>query len=236
MGVREGDSITAGLFVFRDTGGFPTIAHQAGAFQAGQGLSLSYRVPVGPGHYSFSLEGYSPKDGAAAIARDSFIAPVWHADSLEMSDLLIAHAVTPNGDGTPLTWRDLLIQPSRSLAVVPGSTIWLVWETYGLTTSSKGDGAFHVVLALQDANQQSFPLRLLARLGMGAKPGQASISLAWDAEQPLSADGRALQYVSVQLPEDARGSYNLIVTVADSSHRSAHAVRHLTLVPAEASH
>jgi tetratricopeptide (TPR) repeat protein len=236
MDVPEGDSLTAGLFVFRDTAGFPSIAHQAGRFQAGQGLSLAYKVPVGPGRYAFSLEAYAANTGAAATARDSFVAPSWDPDSLETSDLLIAHQATANGAGIPLTWRDLLIQPSRSLTVVPGSTLWLVWEVYGLKAGAKGVGEFHVTLALQDVNRQSLPLRLLSRLGVGARAGPSPISLEWDAEQPLSADGRALQFVSVQLPEEARGDYNLMVTVSDSTHRTARAVRHIALVVPERSH
>ena len=54
----------------------------------------------------------------------------------------------------------------------------------------------------------------------------------WSAERRLSADGRALEYVALELPTEAVGEYRLAVTVR-AGERVARSVRRLTVVPVE---
>ena len=230
MGLPPNDSLATGLFIFQDTSGFPAAAQHADRFVPGPSLALTYRVPLPAGRYSYSLEAFAPTLGAAAVARGAIVAPVWNPDSLQMSDLLVAHQVT-GPEGGALTWRDLLIEPSRTLTVAPGASLWLVWETYGLHADASGLGRYHVRLAVQDATAKSLPVRLLARLGVGPKPGAAAVALEWDAQRPLAPDGRALDDVSVQLPAPAAGAYDLIVTISDSAGRVTRATRRITIIP-----
>ncbi|HKB46630.1 MAG TPA: hypothetical protein VKC57_02970, partial [Ktedonobacterales bacterium] len=204
MGLPPNDSLATGLFIFNDTSGFRVAAQHADRFVPGPSLALTYRVPLAAGRYSYSLEAFAPALGTAAVARGAILAPVWNPDSLQMSDLLVAQQVT-GPEGAALTWRDLLIEPSRTLTLLPGAALWLVWETYGLRPATAGLGKYHVRLVVQDATTKSLPVRLLARLGVGPKPGAAAVALEWDTERPLAPDGRALDYVSVQLPAQAAG-------------------------------
>jgi len=153
---------------------------------------------------------------------------VWRADSLQLSDLLVAHRVSPRVEGDPLTWRDLTIEPSRTLEVTPGTSLWVVWEAYGILPDARGIGRYEVTLSLQDADARSLPVRMLERLGVGRR--EQGVELAWSAERRLSADGRALEYVALELPGEAAGEYRLEVTVR-AGERVARSVRRVTVVP-----
>ncbi|MBI1967159.1 MAG: hypothetical protein HYS40_04145 [Gemmatimonadetes bacterium] len=209
------DSLAVGLFVFRDTVGFPLVTHRSAHYKAAVGIPVSYDLPLEAGRYSYSLEAFAPARGVAGTARDSLTAPVWAAESLLLSDLLIAHRVEPRGEVAPLAWRDLTVEPSRTLEVAKGSSLWAVWEAYGLDAGPEGTVRYEVNLALRDMKARPAPLRLLERLGVGRRQGTPVVALQWSAERRLASDGRALEYVAVQLPEDAEGRYELVVTVTD---------------------
>ena len=221
------DSLTVGLFLFRDTAGFPLTARQTASYAAGEGVALSYQVALGPGRYAYSLEAFAPGFGGAATVRDTLTASVWQADSLQLSDLLVAHRVVSRVEGDPLTWRDLTIEPSRTLEVTPGASLWVVWEAYGVVPDGRGIGRYEVTLSLQDADARSLPVRVLERLGV--RRGEPSVQLAWAVERRLAADGRALEYVAVALPAEAAGEYRLEVTVR-AGERVARSVRRVTVV------
>lgn len=229
MNLPPADSITAGLFVFADTTGFPIAAQQVGRYVPGEGLALSYRVPLAAGRYSYDVEAYSASAGGAATARDTVTLPVWRADTLTMSDLLVAHQLSPRTDAPSLTWRDLLLQPSRTLTVTPGSNLWIVWETYGLKPGDKGMGRYHVAVTVTDVTAKPLLVRLLGRVG-GAKVPAQGVTLEWDSERPLATDGRALEYVSIELPAEAAGDYQLVVALKDPQGRTAQTARRISVL------
>jgi hypothetical protein len=107
-----------------------------------------------------------------------------------------------------------------------------VWETYGLRAGALGVGEYHVRLTVEDANARPQLVRLLSRLGLGGKQGGTAVIVEWDAQRPLAPDGRALEYVSVQLPDDAAGTYAITVTITDRTGRSTRATHRITIVPA----
>src|SRR5574341_590181 len=233
MDLPAEDSLATGLFVFRQSTGFPLLVEQRATAVPGEALALNYRLPLGSGRYAYSLEAFAPARGVAGTARDSLVAPTWGPDSLQLSDLLIAHRVEAPKDSEPRTWRDLVIEPSRTLEVQKGVSLWAVWETYGLRAGLEGTARYRVNLALRDRNARSAPLRLLERLGVGRRQGTPAVALEGTAERRLAADGRALEYVAVQLPEDATGTYELVVTVSDpATGRSAKTHRTIAITDA----
>jgi tetratricopeptide (TPR) repeat protein len=223
------DSVDVGLFLFRDSVGFTRVAERRGSYPAGEGISLSYQVPLAAGRYAYSLEALVAGYGAAATARDTVTAPVWTPESLLVSDLLVAHQVTPRVEGEPVALRDLTVVPSRTLEVTPGSRLWVVWEVYGAAADRRGLGRYDVSLTLADTERRSLPLRLLRRLGVGGGEESQAVRLAWTAERRLAADGRALEYVEIELPAEARGEYRLEVAVR-AGDRAAAVGRRLTVV------
>lgn len=231
MELPPSDSVTVGLYVFRDTVGFEPLVEQKGTYVPGEALTLGYRVPLPAGRYSLSLEALAPAFGGAATVRDSVTAPQWNPDSLTASDLVIAHRVESRVEGQPTSWRDVTIDASRTLEVPKGASLWALWETYGLKAGEQGTARYQVKLALRDAAAQAAPLRLLERLGVGRRQGTPAVSLEWASERRLAPDGRALEYVAVQLPEDITGSYELVVTVTDPvTGRSVQTSRRITIV------
>jgi tetratricopeptide (TPR) repeat protein len=228
MALPPGDSITAGLFVFHDTAGFPIAAQQKSRYVPGEGLALSYRVPLSAGRYSYDVEAYAAGT-SAATARDTITLPTWRADTLSMSDLLVAHQLSPRTDAPSLTWRDLLLQPSRTLTVTPGSNLWIVWETYGLKPTDKGMGRYHVAVTVQDVTAKPLLVRLLGRVGGSRVPAQG-VTLEWDSDRPVAADGRALEYVSIELPAEAAGDYLLVVTLKDPQGRTTQTTRPISVL------
>jgi len=208
------DSLRVGLFVFRDTVGFPLAAERTGGYASGEGVGLSYTLALAAGRYAYSLEMLAPSFGAAATVRDSLPIPPWPADALSMSDVLVALRLDPRVEGEPRTWRDLTLEPSRTLEVTPGVRLWAVWEVYGAAATDRGTARYDVAVALEDAEARSIATRLLRGLGLGER-GQREARLAWAAERRLAADGRGLEYVQIELPEDAAGEYRLVVTVRE---------------------
>ena len=229
LGIPSTDSIATGFFVFRDTAGFPMIFQHAKTL-AVTDAKLSYRFFGPADRYALSLEAFAPTRGAAATTRDTLLAPVWSPDSLLMSDLLVAHSVAPRGDSTPSSWLDLSIDASATLTVKSGSTVWIVWEVYGLGVSPVGTAKYNVTLALRDANAHGLPVRLLQRLGI-VRGAAAATSIQWSTERRPASDGRVLEYVALQLPEDAAGKYDVLVTATDpATRRVVTASRSLTII------
>jgi tetratricopeptide (TPR) repeat protein len=223
MGASATDSIATGFFVFRDTTGLPMISRHTKTLPAGD-AKLSYWFFGPADRYALSLEAYVPTRATAATARDTLVAPIWFRDSLLVSDLLVAHNVALRGDTIPASWRDLDIAASATLAFMPGSTVWVVWEVYGLPVTTAGTAKYDVTVALRDARARGLPLRLLQRLGIGRRAAPAT-AIQWTAEHRAASDGRVLDYVALQLPEDIAGNYEVLVTVTDPTTRRAVSVR-----------
>ncbi|MBI1967158.1 MAG: hypothetical protein HYS40_04140, partial [Gemmatimonadetes bacterium] len=230
MGLPARDSVATGLFVFRDTAGFPLVIEQRDQLRLGQALQLTYRLPLAPGRYAVALEALATAYGASANTRDALVAPAWDPATLMLSDLLIGHVLGAPGAVPPLAVRDLRIEPSRTLEVAREAVIWVVWEVYGVGVGDEGTARYEVNLALRDLHARPAPLRLLERLGVARRQGTPVVALEWTSERRLASDGRALEYVAVQLPE-AQGKYELVVTVTEpGTGRSAKTSRSITIV------
>lgn len=229
LGLPPQDSVDVGLFLFSDGPGFAPVAERRASYAAGTGIGLSYQVPLAAGRYAFSLEALAEGYGAAATIRDTLVAPRWTPESLLISDLWVAHQVTPRVDGEPVAVRDLVVEPSRTLEVAPGTRVWVVWEAYGLSPDERGNGTYQVTLTLQDAAQRSLPVRALRRLGVGAP--QEAARLEWQSVRRLSADGRALEYVELELPGAGSGEYRLAVTVRAGARETTATRRLVVVVP-----
>ena len=150
--------------------------------------------------------------------------------ALALSDLLVAHRADPPNGSAALTWRDLRLDPSRTLAVTPGSALWLVWEVYGLPPDDRGLGTYDVTLSVLDRNDHPLTVRLLSRLGLRRPLAASAVTLQWRSERPQAPDGRTLEVVAVQLPPEAGGAYRLRVTVRDAGGREATSERDISII------
>lgn len=224
MGVAEDDSISTGVFTFRDTVGLP-VENSAIRRAGGRAVTLDYWVPLSAGRHVYSVEAFALNTGVGARTRDTLVTPEWRVDSLMISDILIAHRVEAKSDGAPKSVRDLTIEPSRTLEVRPGATVWVVWEIYGLASSESGEVRFEVSMTVRDLNANSLPLRLLERLGLRQR-AVTNTGLHWSSVRRAAPDGRVLDYVAIQLPDEANGEFEVNVTVSESgTHRSISGTR-----------
>jgi len=230
MDLPPDDTLQVGFFLFRDAPEFPSVMRRVGAHAPGQALTLDYGAQLDPGRYYFSLEAYSAALGAAAKARDFLQARSWDQDSLLLSDIVVAHRLEPRTVGEPLTWRDVTLQPSRTLEVTAGASLWLLWETYGLRPGANRIGRSEVRLTVRGLQAPDLPVRVLEGLGKGRRGGP---SLEWQSEHRLAPDGRGLDYVAIQLPAEASGRYEVTITVTEPlSGRTAQSTRVITVTRA----
>ena len=227
--IPAGDSVLTGIQVFVERAGFPLVVDERRAHAPRGQLLLDYRVPLGAGRYHVSVEALAYHAATAARLRDSLEAPQWLADSLLVSDIVLAHAVEPRRSD-PRAWEDLRVSPSRTLAVAPGATVWAVWETYGVDRGRAGTVQYEVRLRLRDARDRPWPLRLIERLGIGRARGTPVVQLEWRSERQPATDGRTIEFVAVELPADAAGDYVLELEVEDARGRTAAAVRRFEVV------
>jgi hypothetical protein len=88
-----------------------------------------------------------------------------------------------------------------------------------------------VTLELLDRNRQSLPVRLLSRIGLAKGERTPRVALEWQSTRLLAPDGRGVEYLAIQLPEDIKGEYELAVTVAErGTNRRATARRVITVL------
>jgi hypothetical protein len=227
--IPAGDSVLTGIQLFAERPGFPVVADERRMHVARGHLLLDYRVPLAAGRYHVSVEALAVHAATAARLRDSLAAPVWPAESLLVSDIVLAHAVEPRGPD-PREWGDLRVVPSRTLAVASSATVWAVWETYGLDRARAQTGQYEVRLRLRDARDRPWPLRLIERLGIGRGRGRPLVQLEWRSERQLAEDGRTVEWVGVELPADAVGDYVLELEIEDGRGRTAAALRRFEVV------
>ena len=223
------ESLEVGLFLFRDAPGFTLVSETRLREPYGESRVGAYRLAAPMGRYWYSIEALARSVGAAAIARDSIGPLLMSPDSLVLSDLLIARSAQPPATREVRGWRDLSVDPLASLTFDPGGTVVAVWETYGLRPGADSVGAYQVALSLRGTDARPFPVRVLQRLGI-ARSQPDSSGLSWTSERRLAADGRVVDYVAIQLPESARGTFELTITVTEAgSGRVARRSRALTV-------
>ncbi len=104
-------------------------------------------------------------------------------------------------------------------------------SVYGLKRGESGRGEYTVTLELLGRTRRSLPVRLLSRIGLAKGERTPRVALEWQNTRLLAPDGRAVDYVAIQLPEDIKGEYELAVTVAErGTNRRATARRAITVL------
>lgn len=231
MGLPRAESLGTGLFLFRDGGAQP-VARSVAQHVPGAALLLTYSIPLPAGRYSYSVEAWSEARGAAAVARDSLLAPEWRADSLMVSDLLLADTLRTATPRAGQRWSDLGAVGSPNLLFAAGSSLWIVWETYGLHAGEDRAVHYEVGVQLRDETNHALAIRLLERMGVGRRLGRAGSTISWDVERPVTEDAQpVLDWVRLELPEGAPGSYRLILSLVENgTGRRASASRPLRIV------
>lgn len=183
--------------------------------------SRSWHRTLAPGEYLYRIEARQPISGRnarglASLPVQSF-APGEHA----LSDILVArHIGLKSGGDKPHARDDLLIMPAGRLTFAPGDTVYLYWESYGLTPDSTGVARAKIELTLRvqelhrETGLEVFFGKIGDAIGVTAK-GDDRVSLSYDRSVTADAMDRAPDYLALGLGSAPPGTYTLGITVTD---------------------
>jgi len=156
-------------------------------------------------------------DDRSAAGRRSFRAdwPVFTGDSLAVSDLLAASIIEDANPGSSAV-DGRIVRSGYSIAPMPwarlstGSDLLVYFELYGLTLDGEGKGAYRVDAILRPDERRSGFGGFLKRLFTPSDQTSVAVSIESSAEDPDEA-----RFISVGLPRDATGRYQLAIEITD---------------------
>ncbi len=216
LAARPGMRLSAGIFLFDMA--YRELWSQRHEVNVGdRPLALTYRVELPAGAYRYGREARTsgPDSVArpAARSRAELTVEAFPEDRLASSDLLLADGLGTRGV-EPKTRDDLFLVASRTLRFEQGAPIHLYFEVYGLTVDADSMGAYRAELAVEDSTRRN----VVERLARGAtelfrrRGGDARVT--WDRVVPVR-DGRAMDYLTIELPSLEPGEYVVRVRVTE---------------------
>lgn len=171
------------------------------------------RLEVPPGNYKLAIQARSPDTDRTTIYSEDVVVEPYGRDTLQISDVQIAHAVTPATETGKFVKNGLLVTPLPTAAIRPGERIFIYFEVYNLAHDAAGQTRYRVAYAINAAGQ-SIAAKILSGLGrlVGASgPGQAA-SVTY--EQTGKKDWEP-NYVEMDLGPTRTGEHVVRVTVSD---------------------
>jgi GWxTD domain-containing protein len=178
-----------------------------------------WRLALPPTEYRVRVEAVmNALDRAARSAAHIAVRP-FGTDSLELSDVVAADRIAPR-DSTAHRWTDFFIAPNAG-RFPPGVPVALLWEMYNLQPDSAGlvDYQVDIRFTVQQVERHGFRARLLGFLGdatgLSAK-GEDQVTLSFQRRREAPADGRAVEYLDVDLENGPDATYLVTLTVTDT--------------------
>ncbi|HEX9394486.1 MAG TPA: GWxTD domain-containing protein [Gemmatimonadales bacterium] len=207
---------------------------------ADQFENRTYEARLSPGSYYYRFEALLPDvtraaRGSALLSVDDF-----HADTLSMSDVLVANRIAPKEDGGPLRGRqDFFIAPNAAMRFHRTDPVHLYAEVYHLRPKpgSEGVAEFEVALRLRvdTIQRQSVAARvvggLLDAVGASAK-GDNQVLLSFVSREPIGGRDRIPIYLALDMGGAPAGVYSLDMSVKDLTTGRI-AARHRTVTITE---
>ena len=204
--------------------------------RAGDSLQVerrSFRFEVQPSEYLLRVEARLPGVARAARSTSSLVVRGYGADSLTMSDVLVADRVAPR-DSAFTRWTDFFLQPSAG-RFLPDDPVGLLWEIYNLTPDSLGVARYTVEVRFTVFNveRRNFAARIFGGLGdaMGlSAQGDEQVALAYDRQVTIAPGGRQVEYLMVDLEDAQLAEYGIAIRVTDHvATRSVEVLRRIVV-------
>jgi GWxTD domain-containing protein len=217
LGVLPGATIETGAFLF-DLAYNELWARRLSVpvSETPPGLSYNIEVPSGKFHYGLEARRELEEQEARALARarDSLVVAGFPEGQLNVSDILLADAISPVNQ-PPNQRGDLRIWPSRSLVVRSGQPISVYFEVYDLQSDAQGLAQYRVEFAVEDAENRN----LVARIASGitelfSRGEDQEPEVSWERVVRVE-DDRSMEYLSVEVPDLDEGSYAVRVRITD---------------------
>ncbi len=165
-----------------------------------------------PGRYPFSLEARAG-DGSAAVRRGDLELTGFSADSLSMSDLVLALTVEPRMSN-PTGRRDFAIRVNRRFEVEPNDPFALYWEIYGLAVDAESFATYRMVVSVEDAEGKGVLASVIAAVASLIGSGDDDQELVFERTVQVQGD-RVADYLSLELADDEPGLYRVLIQVTD---------------------
>jgi GWxTD domain-containing protein len=181
------------------------------------------------GSWGITIEFETEDRSSLGWSRDSVHVPVYHPDSLALSDLLLAYLVeesdSPTGPGT-FVRNDLAIRPAPWNVFDVGQPIYIYFEAYGLQEDAPGRSSYEVEAVLVPADTRSGFSALAARI-LG-RDSNAAVSVRFELAGSAPVDA---QYLILVTQGVAPGDYQLQLTIHEgASMRRAVSSRTIRIV------
>jgi len=175
---------------------------------------LTFRFPMDPGAYVYSVEAMSDDERLRVRQRGTLEATAFPPDDLSVSDLLVARYVALKRDAEPRDRRDFTIVPAANLCFEPGEQVSLYLELYGLAADSEGAARVKFELGVVDAAGRGVVARVVRALGNVLRPaGQTTLS--WERTVPDVEPTRTPEWFSLDLGEVEPGRKRIDLKVTD---------------------
>ncbi|HEY5564889.1 MAG TPA: tetratricopeptide repeat protein [Rhodothermia bacterium] len=183
--------------------------------RAAAGSPATLALTTGPRSATVEVEYLSDDRSAAGRRSISADWPSFTGDSLAVSDLLAANVIE---DANPrLSAVDgRIVRSGYSIAPMPwaelnaGSDLLVYFELYGLTLDIEGRGAYRVDAILRPYERRNGVGGFLKRLFTRSDQTSVAVSIESNAD-----DADEARFISVGLPRDASGRYQLEIEITD---------------------
>ncbi len=206
------DSLDAGFFLFAGVEHLQIFERKLRVQEKPSPQALTYSIALPPGRYPFSLEARAG-DGSAAVRRGDLELTGFSADSLSMSDLVLALTVEPRMSN-PTGRRDFAIRVNRRFEVEPNDPFALYWEIYGLAVDAESFATYRMVVSVEDAEGKGVLASVIAAVASLIGSGDDDQELVFERTVQVQGD-RVADYLSLELADDEPGLYRVLIQVTD---------------------
>ncbi len=165
-----------------------------------------------PGNYRMSVEFLDEKTGSAGVIRTPIVVPKFPADSLALSDLLLARKIILSESPANAAWPSMEVIPNFTVSYRRGEAIPLYYEIYNLRKDAFCRTHFRILTKIQRKQSSLGKLMGQVLFLLRRKGGQGSISIGYTYEGKSSIER---QFRILSLPQMTPGSYELRITVQD---------------------
>ncbi|NIR46732.1 MAG: GWxTD domain-containing protein [Gemmatimonadetes bacterium] len=180
----------------------------------------SWRLLLPPvGRLVAAVEARDAVTWWAAAARDTFTARLFPADSLAVSDILLAERIRPLAE-TPRRRAQLEITPNPSLAYAGDQPVHIYYEIYGLEQDAEGFASYEVQLTVRVAelHREGGLAQIIGDIADAwgfTIAGDDRVELRFAREADMDGLDRAVEFLSLDLQRAPPGTYEITVKIWD---------------------
>ncbi len=180
----------------------------------------SWRIILPPGEELVAaVEARDAVTWRSAAAREPFKLEAYPADSMKISDILVADFIKPLIED-PVKRSDYEVWPNAALQYRSGDPVHIYYEIYGLETDSEGFASYDVSIQVR--------VKSISRSGLGAVIGDLAdawgfsivgddrLELQFSREVKMDGRDRVTEYLSLDPQEVPAGQYEIRLRIWDN--------------------